>query len=78
MTGEVDGKRTRRRSPIRWSDQIHTALYSTIHNALHTVRDRNRWRNMIPMKVMQKEGHDPQHRGIRRKEKEEEELSNLR
>ncbi|PZC71172.1 hypothetical protein B5X24_HaOG213942 [Helicoverpa armigera] len=61
VTGKVDGKRPRGRSPIRWSDQIRFALDSTVHSALHTARDRNKWKNIIRSKVMTQGGHDPQH-----------------
>ncbi|KAJ8724798.1 hypothetical protein PYW07_015756 [Mythimna separata] len=61
VTGKVDGKRPRGRSPIRWSDQIRAALNSTMYDALHNAEDRNRWRNTIRAKVMKQGGHDPQH-----------------
>ncbi|KAA5661874.1 hypothetical protein F3G64_34070 [Pseudomonas aeruginosa] len=60
VTGKVDGKRPRGRSPIRWSDQIRTALDSTFHNALHIARDKNKWRKIVRAKVIKKGGHDPQ------------------
>ncbi|KAJ8726616.1 hypothetical protein PYW07_001314 [Mythimna separata] len=52
VTGKVDGKRARERSPIRWFDQIRAALNSTIYGALHNAKDRNRWRNIVRAKVM--------------------------
>lgn len=61
VTGKMDGKRPRGRGPIRWSDQVRTALDTSIHNALHTAEDRNRWKNIIRKKLIQKGGHDPQH-----------------
>ncbi|XP_028035907.1 uncharacterized protein LOC114247215 [Bombyx mandarina] len=60
VTGTVDGKRPRGRSPTRWSDQIRTALDSTFHNALHTDRDKNGWRKIVCAKVIQKGDHEPQ------------------
>ncbi len=60
VTGKMEGKRPRGRSPIRWSDQIRTTLDSTIHGALHTARDRIGWRKIVREKVIPKGGHDPQ------------------
>ncbi|CAD0244621.1 unnamed protein product [Spodoptera exigua] len=47
ITGKVEGKRPRGRSPIRWTDQIRTTLNTTVHDALHSAADRNRWRKVI-------------------------------
>ncbi|CAH2237932.1 jg4626, partial [Pararge aegeria aegeria] len=40
VTGKVDGKRPRGRSPIRWSDQIRTALDTKVHIALKVAKCR--------------------------------------
>ncbi|XP_028041433.1 uncharacterized protein LOC114251396, partial [Bombyx mandarina] len=57
VTGKVDGKSPRGRSP---TDQIRTTLDSLFHNALQAARDRNRWKKIVREKVIQKGGHDPQ------------------
>ncbi|CAH0691675.1 unnamed protein product [Spodoptera exigua] len=61
ITGKVEGKRPRGRSPIRWTDQIRTTLKTTVHDALHSAADRNRWRRVIRSTLLPRGGHDPQH-----------------
>lgn len=60
VTGKVDGKRPRGRSPTRWSDQIRSALNTNLHKALHEAKDRNRWRELVHKKIIQQGSHDPQ------------------
>uniref|UniRef100_A0A2H1VU13 SFRICE_040172 n=1 Tax=Spodoptera frugiperda TaxID=7108 RepID=A0A2H1VU13_SPOFR len=60
ITGKVDGKRPRGRSPIRWSDQIRATLETTVCDAIHIAEDRTAWRNIVNQKVIRR-GHDPQH-----------------
>lgn len=60
VTGKVDGKRPRGRSPLRWSDQISSSLETKLHDALHLAKDRQRWRNIVREKVISREDHDPQ------------------
>lgn len=57
VTGKVDGKRPRGRSPKRWSDQITEQTKGPISAALHQAADRNRWRQAVEKL---KRSHDPQ------------------
>ena len=59
VTGKVDGRRPRGRSPIRWSDQIRTSLNTNLHEALHGAKDRHRWRDIVRTKIL-RGNHDPQ------------------
>ncbi|CAH0699720.1 unnamed protein product [Spodoptera exigua] len=61
ITGKVEGKRPRGRSPIRWTDQIRTTLNTTVHDALHSAADRNRWRGVIRSILLPRSGHYPQY-----------------
>ncbi|XP_077255535.1 uncharacterized protein LOC143893712 [Temnothorax americanus] len=61
VTGKMEGKRPRGRSPTRWADQIRTTLDTTMHEALHTAQDRVSWRNVVRRKIIPGRGHDPQH-----------------
>lgn len=56
VTGKVDGKRPRGRSPTRWTDQIRTNLDTNLHDALHAAKERNKWRDTIKRIG----NHDPQ------------------
>ncbi|XP_063382146.1 uncharacterized protein LOC134668635 [Cydia fagiglandana] len=58
-TGKVEGKRSRGRSPKRWSDQISEQLELPVTTALHQASDRNIWRQFIKRKW----SHDPQQWG---------------
>lgn len=60
VTGKVDGKRSRGRSPMRWSDQIRTTLDTSVYDALHVAEDRGRWSKIIKERLMGSGGHDPQ------------------
>lgn len=57
VTGKVEGKRPRGRSPNRWSDQISKQLEMPISAALHQATERNRWRQLVEEI---KRSHDPQ------------------
>ncbi|CAH2107939.1 unnamed protein product [Euphydryas editha] len=59
ITGKIEGKRPRGRSPIRWSDQIRTSLGITFKDALKGAENRKRWRDIIRKALSG--GHDPQH-----------------
>ncbi|TLM35327.1 hypothetical protein FEC37_18570, partial [Acinetobacter baumannii] len=52
ITGKVEGNRSRGRSPTRWSDQIRTALDSTVYSALHDAVDRGKWKKILRLKLM--------------------------
>ncbi|CAH2250222.1 jg6913 [Pararge aegeria aegeria] len=47
VTGKVEGKRSRGRSLIRWLDQIHTALDTKVHIALHVAKSRVKWHKIV-------------------------------
>ena len=51
VTGKIEGKRPRGRSPMRWTDQIRTALETSTHDALHSASDRNNWRRITHAKL---------------------------
>ncbi|CAH2210972.1 jg14263 [Pararge aegeria aegeria] len=59
VTGKVEGKRPRGRSPIRWSDQIRTVLDTKVHTALNVAQSRVKWLKIV-QKVVSGRGHDPQ------------------
>ncbi|PZC86231.1 hypothetical protein B5X24_HaOG211392 [Helicoverpa armigera] len=61
VTGKVDGKRPRGRSPTRWSDQFRSALDTQLHSALHDAKNRHRWRDTVREKLILRGLHDPQH-----------------
>lgn len=52
VTGIVDGKRPRGRSPMRWSDQIRSTLSMNVSEAVHVAENRSRWRNIVKKKVI--------------------------
>jgi hypothetical protein len=59
VVGEVEDKRTRGRSPTRWSDQVKEGSSSSkFRQAVRATMDRDRWRDII-MKVKSND-HDPQ------------------
>lgn len=58
VTGKIEGKRPRGRSPKRWSDQISEELEISVSTALHQATERNRWRQLVDEI---KRSHDPQH-----------------
>lgn len=45
--GKVVGKRLRGRRPTCWTDQIRATLDTTVHDALLSASDRNKWRWVI-------------------------------
>ncbi|CAH2254798.1 jg15382 [Pararge aegeria aegeria] len=59
VTGEVEGKRPRGRSPIRLSDQIRSALDTKVHTALNVAQSRVKWHKIV-QKVVSGRSHDPQ------------------
>ncbi|CAH2268391.1 jg15845 [Pararge aegeria aegeria] len=48
VTGKVEGKRPRGRSPIRWSDKIRTARDTKAHIALLVAKSRVKWHKIVP------------------------------
>lgn len=57
VTGKIEGKRPRGRSPKRWSDQITEELKMPVSDALHQATERDRWRQLVDGI---KRSHDPQ------------------
>ncbi len=57
VQGKVDGKRSRGRSPTRWSDLIRTLTDRTFVECTRLARDRDRWRNLV-YAVTESRGHD--------------------
>ncbi|CAH2238194.1 jg13028 [Pararge aegeria aegeria] len=47
VSGKVEGKRPRGSSPIRWSDQIRTALDTKVHIALQVAKSRVKWHKIV-------------------------------
>ncbi|XP_072934917.1 uncharacterized protein [Epargyreus clarus] len=61
VTGKIEGKRPRGRSPIRWSDQVRTSLHTSVHDAMQTAENRSKWRDIIRTVLNTNHGgHDPQ------------------
>ncbi|KAL0878559.1 hypothetical protein ABMA27_003646 [Loxostege sticticalis] len=56
VTGKIEGKRPRGRSPKRWSDQISEQLDLPVSAALHKATDRISWRQTM----RRLRSHDPQ------------------
>ncbi|XP_052744154.1 uncharacterized protein LOC128199289 [Bicyclus anynana] len=59
ITGKVEGKRSRGRSPMRWSDQVRTTLESTVYDALRVAGDRKEWHTILKTRIRDGGGHDP-------------------
>ncbi|KAL4705422.1 hypothetical protein ACJJTC_002260 [Scirpophaga incertulas] len=57
VTGKIEGKRPRGRSPKRWSDQIVEELQIPASDALHQATERDQWRRLVDGI---KRSHDPQ------------------
>ncbi|KAL4704572.1 hypothetical protein ACJJTC_017827 [Scirpophaga incertulas] len=57
VTGKIEGKRPRGRSPKRWSDQIVEELQIPVSDALHQATERDQWRRLVDGI---KRSHDPQ------------------
>ncbi|KAL0838884.1 hypothetical protein ABMA28_016906 [Loxostege sticticalis] len=61
ITGKMEGKRLRGRSPIRWSDLVTKSLNTTITDALNHAKDRDRWKQLCGGISDGREHHDAQH-----------------
>ncbi|VEN37907.1 unnamed protein product [Callosobruchus maculatus] len=60
VMGEVHGKRSRGRSPMRWSDQIRQITSQPLHVSFHQAEDRVIWRNTVEKGIEAfQRGHDP-------------------
>ncbi|KAL4710769.1 hypothetical protein ACJJTC_009318 [Scirpophaga incertulas] len=57
VTGKIEGKRPRGRSPKLWSDQIVEELQIPVSDALHQATERDQWRRLVDGI---KRSHDPQ------------------
>ncbi|KPJ06628.1 Beta-arrestin-1 [Papilio machaon] len=44
---------------MRWTDQVRTALDSSIHNAIHSAENRTEWRTTL-REMVKRRGRDPQ------------------
>ncbi|KPJ02584.1 hypothetical protein RR46_09787 [Papilio xuthus] len=51
VVGKIEGKRSRGRSPTRWSDQVQTILGLNITTALRQAEDRTAWRQLVDTAV---------------------------
>lgn len=47
VVGQVDGRRSRGRSPTRWSDLVKSLTGLSITKAIKTAEDRNTWRSIV-------------------------------
>ncbi|XP_038210020.1 uncharacterized protein LOC119830903 [Zerene cesonia] len=46
ITGRLEGKRPRGRSPMRWTDQVKSSALINISEAIHIAEDRDKWREI--------------------------------
>ncbi|KAJ0184104.1 hypothetical protein K1T71_000527 [Dendrolimus kikuchii] len=49
VQGKMDGKRARRRSPMRWTDQVKTALNGPLHECTRKATVREIWRRIVKL-----------------------------
>lgn len=60
VMGEVQGRRSRGRSPMRWSDQIKQVTNQPLHVSFHQAEDRETWKETIKRGIETfQRGHDP-------------------
>ena len=61
MVGNTEGKRSRGRSPTRWTDQMMDSPATKFHNIVRHAMNRSRWRQKIYSEYGQTNfDHDPQ------------------
>ncbi|KAI8437457.1 hypothetical protein MSG28_011780 [Choristoneura fumiferana] len=53
VQGKVEGKRSRGRSPTRWTDLIKSVTHSNINDCSHSARHRATWRRVATAAVAQ-------------------------
>lgn len=49
VQGKVEGTRPRGRSPMRWTDQIKTALDGPLHECTRRATVRDEWRRIVKL-----------------------------
>ncbi|PZC86879.1 hypothetical protein B5X24_HaOG201738 [Helicoverpa armigera] len=49
VQGKVEGTRARGRSPMRWADQIKTALNCPLHECARRATVRDEWRRIVKL-----------------------------
>lgn len=59
IVGNVNGKRSRGRSPTRWTDQLKVAPSNKFCDAVRLAMDRSGWREFVRAKMCSSD-HDPQ------------------
>ncbi|KPJ21589.1 hypothetical protein RR48_00303 [Papilio machaon] len=69
VVGNTDGKRSRGRSPIRWSDQVKGQSSSDFYAVVRDALDRSRWKRIIYSGTNPDADHDPQTRGTDSRER---------
>lgn len=60
VVGSTEGKRSRGRSPTRWTDQVKDSSSSEFYAVVRDALDRNRWRQIIRSRCYPDADHDPQ------------------
>ena len=60
VTGNANGRRSRGRSPTRWTDQICEITESRLQEAVHIAENREQWRRIVERDTARTD-HDPQH-----------------
>lgn len=43
ITGQIEGRQSRERNPMRLTGQIHNTLDIKVYDAIYTAHSRNRW-----------------------------------
>ena len=49
VQGRVEGTRARGRSPMRWTDQVKTALNRSVHECSRSAGVREQWRRLVKL-----------------------------
>ncbi|KAG6445345.1 hypothetical protein O3G_MSEX003850 [Manduca sexta] len=47
ITERMEGKRSRGRNPMRWTDQVRTTLNMNVAKAVRVAKNRTRWQNIV-------------------------------
>lgn len=70
VVGNTEGKRSRGRSPTRWTDQVKDSSSSKFYAVVRDALDRDRWRQIIRSRCNSDANHDPRIWGTDYRERE--------